>query len=241
MSAVLITGGTGDLGRAVARQLAGEGKTAVVAGRDLAAAEAAAAEIDGAGAIAFAVTDAAECERAVAEVVSRHGRIDGVVCCAATFAFAGALELTAAELEEMLRVNVTGSLLPAQAAARAMIAAGHGGSIVLFSSSAGQRAVGAPAYGASKGAVEALTRELGLAFAPHAIRVNCVSPGLIDSTMSEPAIADAETFAHFMNHTPLGRPGQPEEVAATVAFLLGEAASYVNSTVVPTDGGFLSR
>jgi len=241
MSVVAVTGGTGDLGKAVAERLAAQGDTAVIAGRDLDAAAGVAAELDAASAVRMDIVDAADCERAVAEVVERHGRIDGLVCCAATFAFVGALELDSEHLAEMMRVNVTGSLLPAQAAARAMISAGHGGSIVLFSSSAGQRAVGAPAYGASKAAVEALTRELGLAFAPHGIRVNCVSPGLIDSKMSEPAIGDPDTLAHFMNHTPLGRPGQPEEVAATTAYLLSDAAAYVTSTVVPTDGGFLSR
>jgi len=241
LSVVLITGGTGDLGKAVARRVTAQGDAAVIAGRDLGAAEVAAAEIGAAGAVAIEITDAAACERAVADVVSRHGRIDGLACCAATFAFAEALELTAAELEEMLSVNVTGSLLPCQAAARAMIDAGDGGSIVLFSSSAGQRAVGAPAYGASKGAVEALTRELALAWAPHRIRVNAVSPGLIESRMSEPAMSDPEVLGHFMAHTPLGRPGKPEEVAATAAFLLGPESSYVTSTVLPTDGGFLSR
>lgn len=241
MGVVVITGGTGDLGKAIARRLGAQGDTAVIASRELASAQAAAAGIDGAGAVQMDIVDARDCERAIGEVVDRHGRIDGLVCCAATFAFVDALDVTAEQLEEMLRINVTGSLLPSQAAARAMIAAGHGGSIVLFSSSAGQRAVGAAAYGASKGAVESLTRELGLSFAPHGVRVNAVSPGLIDSKMSEPAIGDPDTLSHFMTHTPLGRPGQPDEVAATVAFLLGDQASYVSSAIVPTDGGFLSR
>jgi len=237
----MITGGTGDLGKAVARHLAAQEDTVVVAGRELETARQSAAEVDAADAVAFDVADPDDCERAVADVLDRHGSLDGLVCCAASFAFVEALDLSVEQVEEMLRVNVIGSLLPSQAAARAMIASGAGGSIVLFSSSAGARAVGAPAYSASKAAVEALTRELGLALAPHRIRVNAVSPGLIDSRMSAPAIGDPDTLGHFMAHTPLGRPGVPDEVAAVTAFLLGDGAGYVTSTVVPVDGGFLSR
>jgi NAD(P)-dependent dehydrogenase (short-subunit alcohol dehydrogenase family) len=239
--AILITGGTGDIGRATAQALAARGDTPVIAGRDLRRAERVAGEIEGASAVALDVLDAADCERAVATVVERHGQIDGLVCSAALFAFKSALDLTAADMDEMLRVNVTGSLLPSQAAARAMIAAGRPGSIVLVSSSAGQRAVGAPAYSASKGAVEALGRELAFALAPHAIRVNTISPGIIDSEMSREALGTPEIREMFMSHTPLGRPGRTEEVAATVAFLLSDAASFVTASLIPTDGGFLSR
>lgn len=241
MAVILITGGTGDIGAAVARQLAASGDTPVIAGRDLARAEQMAGTIPGADAVALDITDAADCERVVGAIVERHGSIDGVVCCAATITFTGASDLTAHEFEDMLRTNVVGSLLPCQAAARAMIDAGRGGSMVLVSSSAANRAVGAPAYSASKGAVESLARELALAWVTNGIRVNVVSPGMIDSEMSAPAMADEAVFGWFMGHTTMGRPGKPEEVAATVGFLLSDAASYVTAALVPTDGGFLSR
>lgn len=241
MAVVLITGGTGDIGLAIARTLARARHIPVIAGRDRARADTLARPISGASGIRMDVTDRADCDRAVAEVVQRHGRVDGLVCAAAVFSWQSAMQVTAADLEQTFRVNVAGSLFPCQATAAAMIDADHGGSLVLLSSSAANRAVGAPAYGASKGAVESLTRELALTLAPHRIRVNAVSPGVIDSEMSREAIETPEILTPLMAHTTLGRLGRPDEVAATVAFLLDDAASYLTATVIPTDGGFLSR
>jgi NAD(P)-dependent dehydrogenase (short-subunit alcohol dehydrogenase family) len=241
MAVVLITGGSGDIGRAVASMLAGSGDVPVIGGRDIERATRTAAAIPGAAAVQLDPTDGRDCHRAIEEIVGRHGAIDGVVCAAAVFRFASANELESTDFEEMLNVNVIGSLLPCQAAARWMIEADRPGSMVLLSSSAARRAVGAPAYSASKGAVESLTRELALGWAPNDIRVNCVSPGLIQSAMSRPALSDPVTFSHFMRHTPLARPGRPEEVAATVAFLLRDESLYITASIVPTDGGFLSR
>jgi NAD(P)-dependent dehydrogenase (short-subunit alcohol dehydrogenase family) len=241
MAVVLVTGGAGGIGAAVARRLAAQGDTPVVADVDLGRAELVASRIDGATAVDLDVTRPDDCDAAVATVVERHGSLDGVVCCAAVFGYESALEITAESIERTLKINVNGTLFACQAAARSMIDAGRGGSMVLFSSGAASRAVGAPAYSTSKGAVEALTRELALAWAEHGIRVNAVAPGVIDTEMSKAAMDDPEAIGWLMAHTPLQRPGQPDEVAATVAFLLSDAASYVSASVVPTDGGFLSR
>jgi NAD(P)-dependent dehydrogenase (short-subunit alcohol dehydrogenase family) len=242
--AILVSGGAGGIGRAVARVLADRGTTPVIADVALESAEQTAAAIDGASAMGLDVTDPDACDHAVAEVIARHGRIDGVVCCAAVFVSGGALDTTPEALDRTLKVNVHGTLFLCQAAARAMIEAGDGGSLVLFSSGAASRAIGSPngspAYSASKGAVEALTRELALAWAPHRIRVNAVAPGVIDTEMSSIAQDDPQTLQRLMAHTPLGSMGMPEEVAETVAFLLSDAASYVTASVIPTDGGFLS-
>jgi len=240
MATILITGGAGGIGREVARQLAGRGDATVLADVDLARAEAVAAEIDGASAVQLDVTDPAACTRAVAEVVERHGQIDGAVCCAGLFHYESADEMRPEHLDLMLRVNVQGTFFSAQAVACEMLAAGSRGAIVLFSSGAALRAVGAPAYSASKGAVEALVRELSLAWAERGIRVNGIAPGVILTDMSLEARSDPETIEAFMRHTPLKRMGEPEEVAAAAVFLLSDAASYISGTVLPTDGGFLS-
>jgi NAD(P)-dependent dehydrogenase (short-subunit alcohol dehydrogenase family) len=237
---VLITGGAGGIGRAVAARLTADGTTAVVADLDLTAAEAAATDTGAAGAVQMDVSVPDDCERAVAEVVERFGDIDGVVCCAGLFKYVTADELDAAHLDLILRVNVQGSFHTCQAVARAILAAGHGGSIVLFSSGASVRAVGAPAYSASKGAIDALTRELSLAWAERGIRVNAIAPGVIVTDMSLEARSDPETIDAFMKHTPLRRTGEPEEVAAAAAFLLGDDASYITAAVLPVDGGFQS-
>jgi NAD(P)-dependent dehydrogenase (short-subunit alcohol dehydrogenase family) len=241
MAVILITGGAGGLGVAIADRLADQGDVPVIADVDLGRAERAAAGIDGATAVQLDVTDSTGCWRVIDGVVERNGRIDGVVCAAAIFAFEPALDVGAADFARTLEVNVSGTFYICQAAARAMIASGHGGSMVLFSSGAASRSVGAPAYSASKGAVESLTRELALAWAAHGIRVNAVAPGVIDTEMSRAAKEDPETMAWLMAHTPLGRMGRPDEIAATVSFLLSDASSYVSASVVPTDGGFLSR
>jgi len=237
MATYLITGGAGGIGREVARQLAARGDIPVVADLDLARSEAAAADIGAGSALALDVTDP---DAAVAIVVARHGGIDGAVCCAGLFHYESADEMRPSHLDLMLRVNVQGTFFSAQAVAKAILAAGGRGSIVLFSSGAALRAVGAPAYSASKGAVEALVRELSLAWSERGIRVNGIAPGVILTDMSLEARSDPDTIDAFMRHTPLKRMGEPEEVAAAAVFLLSDAASYVTGAVLPTDGGFLS-
>jgi glucose 1-dehydrogenase len=239
-AAILVTGGAGGIGTAVGRALAARGDLPVLADIDGERADRLASEIDGASGLQFDVSDPAACERAVAAVIERHGRIDGVVCCAGIFGYESTLDMTQASLDRVLRVNLHGTFFACQAAARAMIAAGHGGSMVLFSSGAAQRVIGSPAYSISKGAIDTLTRELAVAWAPHGIRVNAIAPGPIDTEMSRAARETPEILEALMAHIPAKRLGRPEEVAAAVAFLLDGAASYLTATIVPTDGGFLA-
>jgi NAD(P)-dependent dehydrogenase (short-subunit alcohol dehydrogenase family) len=240
LATILITGGAGGIGSAVARRLASDGETVVIADLDLDAAERAAAETGAASAIQMDVSKPEDCERAVAAVVERHGDIDGVVCCAGLFRYVSADELDEEHLDLLLRVNVKGTFHTCQAVARRILASGHGGSMVLFSSGAGVRAVGAPAYSASKGAIDSLTQELSLAWAEKGIRVNAIAPGVIVTEMSLEARSDPETIEAFMKHTPMRRTGEAEEVAAATSFLLSDEASYITAAVLPVDGGFQS-
>lgn len=238
---VLITGATGDIGSAIARRTVRAGWIPVVASRSADSARALAASIGGgAVGVEIDILDRASCERAV-NTARSVGRLHGLVCSAGQFSFADALTMGAGALREALEVNVVGSFVPAQAVARALIDAGLPGSVVLVSSSAGQRSVGAAAYSASKGAVEALGRELALAFAPHAIRVNTISPGIVESEMSREALDTPDIRRAFLAHTPLGRAGHVDEIAAAVEFLLREESSFVTGTVLAADGGYLSR
>lgn len=251
MAVTLITGGAGGIGVALGRHLAQQGHTPVLADRDLDAARAAAEQIDGADALAFDVADAAACERGVQELVARHGRIDGLACCAGILLdFLPPAEYPFELFARTLAVNLHGSFFTAQAAARAMIAGGEGGAIVLVSSGMSERVVSFadedgqvlanPAYGASKAAVEHVTRELSVAWAPHGIRVNCVSPGMFETEMSRGARETPEFLERYQQHTSLRRHGQPHELAAVMAFLLSDAASYMTAAIVPVDGGYLA-
>lgn len=240
MAIVLITGGAGGIGSTVAEQLAARGDTPVCADLDGQAAQQAAARIPGADWLHLDVSDAAACRGAVEETVRRHGAIDGLVTCAAVFGWPDVDAVTPEDLHTTLAVNVHGTFFTCQAAAAAMRAAGTGGSIVVFSSGAARVALGSPLYSASKAAVEALARDMALAWGTDGIRVNGVSPGVIDTEMSSVARNTPEILEALMAHTPLRRVGLPGEVASTVAFLLSDAASYITGAIVPADGGFLA-
>lgn len=241
MSVIMVTGGAGGMGRALVHHLAAQGDQPVIADVNLAGAREVADEIGGATTLGLDVTDPVACDRAVQGVVAQYGHIDGVACCAGILlGFDAAVDVTPDHFDRTLRVNLQGTFFTCQAVARAMIDGGYGGSMALVSSGMAQRALGSPAYSASKAGVEALARELAVAWAPHGIRVNAISPGMVETEMSRPAREDPATLEMVMAHTPLRRSARPEEMASVLAFLLGDGASYMSAAVLPVDGGFLS-
>jgi NAD(P)-dependent dehydrogenase (short-subunit alcohol dehydrogenase family) len=244
----LITGGARGIGAAFARGYAAEGATVAVADIALDRAGAAAAEIGpSAYAVHLDVADQASIDAAVAAVVDRAGRIDILVNNAAVFDLAPIVEITRESYERLFRVNVGGALFMLQAAARRMIAQGHGGKIINMASQAGRR--GEPlvaVYCASKAAVISLTQSAGLDLIRHRINVNGIAPGVVDSEMWDHVDA---LFAKYENRplgekrrlvgegVPYGRMGTPEDLVGAAVFLASSEADYIVAQTFNVDGG----
>ncbi len=240
----IVTGGSSGLGVIIARALARQGCAVVLAARRRERLAAVVARITAEGGRALAVPcDVRDDDHApvlVAKAVATFGRLDGVVANAGIAGGGPAEHEDRAAFAEVLHVNVTAAAVLAGAAARHMIGAGDGGWIILQSSILGRRAGTGPgvgAYTASKGAVEQLTRELARQWAPHAIRVNALSPGYFPTEMNAPMVAAPGRLEGLLARIPLGRAGGPDDLAGPVVFLASDAARYITGQVVAVDGG----
>ena len=185
------------------------------------------------------VSRAAEVKAALAGTLQAFGHVDALVNNAGIFKAADFLDITEADWDAVLAVNLKGSFLVGQTVAREMVNAGGGGAIVNMSSVNGVLAIPSIAsYNASKGGVNQLTRAMALALADHAIRVNAVAPGTIATELAARAVLGSdEAKARILGRTPLRRLGEPAEIADVVAFLLSSAASYMTGEIVYVDGG----
>jgi len=187
------------------------------------------------------VTDEEAVAGLVTWAVERHGKIDGLVNCAGIVGRGAAHALDLEDWRRVIDVNLTGSLIPAKHVIRAMMEAGVAGSVVNLASAYGMTGgPGSIPYNTSKGAVLQLTRSLAADYGTAGIRVNSVSPGYIETPMSAmlkkaPAFHDTFVAMHLLK-----RPGNPEEVAAAIVFLLSEDASFITGANLPVDGGFTS-
>jgi NAD(P)-dependent dehydrogenase (short-subunit alcohol dehydrogenase family) len=239
MPAALVTGAGSGIGAACAARLARDGSTVVCADRDVTAARRTAAGLPGAVAVELDVTDEAACAEVVRSAAPLGG-IDRLVTCAGVHIRVPAHLADLAEVRRVLDVNLTGTLLPAVAVARALLSAGAPGALVLIgsiNSRVGQ--AGQVAYGAAKAGVLALARGLAAEWGSAGIRVTCVAPGLTRTPMGREALDDPDAVAATLRRTPLGRIAEPEDVAAVVAHLLGPASRHVTGALVPVDGGRL--
>ena len=214
---VLVTGGASGIGAETCRVLAAAGWEPIAA--DLVAAD---------GAVALDVGDEASWDRV----------LSGLVNCAGIRTRGGIVDTPMAEFERHLRINVTGTWLGIRGFLRRH-QAGNAGAIVNIASVNAEIAVAGQAhYAASKGAVAALTRAAAVESAPLGVRVNAVAPGGIRTPMTAERLADPAQVAWFGERVPLGRVGEPGEVAEVVEFLLSERASYVSGEVLFADGGW---
>lgn len=244
----LVSGGAGGLGAAVCRQLAARGEVVAVADLDGAGAEAVARTC---GDAAFAVTvdlaSAGGPASMVEETVRRAVRLDVLVNCAAVAPAEAFLDMTAAAWQQALLVNVRAIALATAAAGRVMAAKGSGRIINVTSAAARMALPNYAAYAATKAAVDSLTRSAAVALAAHGIRVNSISPGMMDTALQGETEAifcrldgrsDLEAYkAERTARIPLGRRSDPEEMARAVVWLALDAPDYMTAERLNVSGG----
>lgn len=239
----IVTGAGSGIGQECAIRLARHGADVAVLDRDLGAAQSTADAIvtaDGAAA-AFGVdvTDEHDVEQAIARATGLFGTPRTLINCAGIAVRKGLLGTSVAEWRRVLDVNLTGYFIVLQAVARRMVESG-GGAVIQIASIAGHIGYGSPSYTATKGGVLAMTRQLADELAPHRIRINSISPGVVQTGLNRDTLTDDAIRASTLANIPVGRLGQPSDIAAAAVFLAGPEANFITGTDLVVDGGMIS-
>ena len=241
----IVTGGAHGIGHAIARRYLAEGARVTIADVDAEAGQAAARALGQAQFVHTDVGDARAAEHVVAETCRAFCGVDILVNNAGIIHGADFLTLAEADFDRVLRVNLKGAFLVGQAAARRMVAqvaAGKpAGSIINMSSiNAAVAIANQTPYCVSKGGIDQLTKVMALALAPHGIRVNAIGPGSIMTDILKAVATDREAKRAILARTPLGRIGEPDEIASIAVFLASPDASYITGETIYADGGRLA-
>ena len=248
----IVTGGGMGIGRAIVTRLAEAGAAVMIVDIDLDAATKVVQRVKEKGgkaeAIRADIRSLADAKKVAEATVQAFGSLDILVNNAGIYPISAALDTTEELWDRVLDINLKGTFFFSQAAAREMVKAKHGGRIINMASIDAVHPMGEVAhYNASKGGVFSLTKALALEWAPHGIIVNAVAPGSIWTSGSEKLRIEQEAagknplemLKKFENRWPMGRPGEPDDIAKVVLFYASEAANYVTGTMIVVDGGYL--
>jgi glucose 1-dehydrogenase len=244
----LVTGAASGIGKAIAERFATEGAKVALNyrpggkrdGREVA--EGIRKQGGTAEAIAAEVQERGEVERMIQQTVQKFGRLDIAVCNAGIESKKPFLEVTDAEWNKIITVNLFGSFLVSQLAAQQMVRQRDGGRLIFISSVHEDIPfVGYTAYCASKGGIRMMMRNLCLELAEHKITANDIAPGAIATPINQAVLQDPEAMRNALSEIPLGRFGKPEEVASVAVFLASDEAQYVSGSTYYIDGGLTQQ
>lgn len=243
----IVTGGARGIGYAIARRFLRDGARVIIADIDEKAGEAARVELSDLGEVRFVAADVSErldVRNLIAATLDGFGDIDVLVNNAGVTHAADFLDLTEADFERVLAVNLKGAFLCGQAVARAMVDTvkngGEPGCIINLSSINAVVAIADQVpYSVSKGGIAQLTRVMALSLAPHGIRVNAVGPGSVMTDMLSSVVTAGDARDRILSRTPLGRIADPSEIAGVAAFLASRDAAYITGQTLYADGGRL--